>query len=221
MPPRIGLEQASKIQCHPISRCARRGSAATFAKCCDLRMNPLGNIWNCWDNSRFTFERCCFLGEAAPREAPKPLLRPGLLGETPKLMAQMFMRPAGSWELAILVSDKHVKDMPVGSCWQFQTSTSNRHSRHCRTTSINLGCFIFFFGVFVECSTLRSRVLGARLYLCHVLHLGDRPEISTAGEFDIAPGLAGITSCWDDFFTYDACCENRPQLPQVGSLGDV
>ena len=31
----------------------------------DLTMNPMGNIWNCWDNNRFTFERCCFLGEVA------------------------------------------------------------------------------------------------------------------------------------------------------------
>ncbi|CAL1147491.1 unnamed protein product [Cladocopium goreaui] len=76
------------------------GSAATYAKCCDLAMNPMGNIWNCWDNNRFTFERCCFLGEAALGEAPpKPLLRPALRAQASRTSAPreelLFQRPAG------------------------------------------------------------------------------------------------------------------------------
>ncbi|CAL1144377.1 unnamed protein product [Cladocopium goreaui] len=74
------------------------GSAATYAKCCDLTMNPMGNIWNCWDNNRFTFERCCFLGEAALGEAPpKPLLRPALRAQATRAAPEelLFQRPAG------------------------------------------------------------------------------------------------------------------------------
>ncbi|CAK9090209.1 unnamed protein product [Durusdinium trenchii] len=73
------------------------GSAATYARCCDLRISPMGDIFNCWDNNRFTFERCCFLGEAAPGQSPpKPLLRPALLrADQAKPAEAAALRPAG------------------------------------------------------------------------------------------------------------------------------
>ncbi|CAE7357726.1 unnamed protein product, partial [Symbiodinium necroappetens] len=51
------------------------GGLASHAMCCDLSVSEYG-MGSCWDGWRYTFDRCCFLGEApAFRPPAKPLLR--------------------------------------------------------------------------------------------------------------------------------------------------
>lgn len=58
----------------------------------DLSLSEYGDSSVCWDNDRFTFDRCCFQGEAAPgltfhklrpalltRPASRPAKEPGVL----------------------------------------------------------------------------------------------------------------------------------------------
>ncbi|CAE7041536.1 unnamed protein product [Symbiodinium sp. CCMP2592] len=70
------------------------GGLASHAMCCDLSLSEYG-MGSCWDGWRYTFDRCCFLGEApAFRPPAKPLLRPPKEPAAPKA-GRGAARPSG------------------------------------------------------------------------------------------------------------------------------
>lgn len=70
------------------------GGLASHAMCCDLSLSEYG-MGSCWDGWRYTFDRCCFLGEApAFRPSAKPLLRPPKEPAAPKA-GRGAARPSG------------------------------------------------------------------------------------------------------------------------------
>ncbi|CAE7349362.1 unnamed protein product [Symbiodinium natans] len=70
------------------------GGYSSHAMCCDLTLSGYG-MGSCWDGWRYTFDRCCFLGEAAAFQPPsKPHLRLPKSPVPPK-PGRAGSRPAG------------------------------------------------------------------------------------------------------------------------------